>query len=85
MGRTARDSGKTPNTYRIRLTESLLHDVDEAWRAGPDQDADRQTFLLKLLRLGIEEYERVERLRSTQKSDHTAHPDGGPSQKANIG
>lgn len=58
MGQNARETTKSSQALRIRLTLDLEERVNRAWKEGPHRDIDRQQFLLILLRRGVDVYDR---------------------------
>ena len=58
MGQNARETLKSSQALRIRLTLDLEDRVNQAWKEGPHRDIDRQQFLLILLRRGVEALDR---------------------------
>lgn len=71
MGQTARSTTKSDTQYRFRLSQELDERVDQAWREGPLSELDRQDFVIYLVRLGIEEHERRERLTAAESVDRS--------------
>lgn len=62
MGRTARNTTKSDTQYRFRLSQELDERIDRAWRSGLHSELDRSDFTVLLVRMGIDEYERRERI-----------------------
>lgn len=59
MGRTARDSKKADTPIKVTPTQDLEARIDRAWREGPMSELDRNQFILYVIKLGIQEHERI--------------------------
>lgn len=72
MGQSARDTLKSLNPVRIRLTQDLSDQIDEAWKSGSHRHIDRQQFLLVLLQMGVDAYEQIYHQAESEAVQHAA-------------
>lgn len=85
MGQTARDTTKSDTQYRFRLSKELDARVDRAWREGALSDLDRQSFAIYLVKLGVEEHERRERLAKSTREDAEGDPPSPDKRRSMVG
>lgn len=76
MGQSNEHTRKSKNTEHIKLTEALRKRVLAAHRDGPDSDSSRNQFILKLIRLGVDEYVRTHSKYFGERGGYTEQPTG---------